>query len=513
MNDGANQTNATKALESHAKLLELIDELRQVEAPYEKQLPQRDEESWNKFFAWIDEELQTPSQDKNKPSGLSSKVGIKKLGGESNQKDDECSLVSKVAFKKGDELFRIHRRLMLSTETAAKDIDLHDFIKKDTIASSMQNVVLVLHLLNEYSKENRSKWQSYLSILPRKMLPVLTMTKDKLELLKSSAHIFEALKMIRAIARQYAYFYKRLELTNLPLRRDFSFQYYIWGVSIVCSRQNEIPPMDRTTRSSQVAGGLAPVHALIPILDMCNHDLNSNQAQFESSETHLLAHKDLEVNQEITLNYGSRSSGEFYIHNGFVPQEVPNDMLPLTVVLNDKDPLFGTKVKLLKTFNMLQFGRFRLMQNTYENRHKRDPHLTMFLIVHLLNEDELDYIEESKNPVGVADEIYEYVQYNKYAAVAAAASAEQKHQPLAKQETEMQDKEENQINDNDDQLTAMKKRLEQAVQEYLSKRALIGVALLDHVLEKQKCHIDIHTSRLLKHEQSIFRSYIIKPDT
>lgn len=519
MNDTASQLSARQAAESHSRLFELLDELKQVESSINPKLPCRNENNWCKFFKWIDTETNRKLSDQidvAKQDRLSNKNNMLPVGGDNDNQhhhqnnydlnnddnNEECSLIAKVPLKKGQKVFSISRQIMLTTETATKDLDLYDFIKKDSIASGMQNVVLVLHLLNEYSKQERSYWWPYLSILPSKLLPILTLNKNQqqLQYLLASSHIFEALKMLRAIARQYSYFYKRLQSTKLPLRNNFTFVYYAWGVSIVCSRQNEIPSSNRQASLSPI------VNALIPILDMCNHDRLSNQATFEDNHSCLLASKDLSINEEISINYGCRSSGEFYIHNGFVPDGVPCDWVPLAIVLNGQDCLYEAKANLLKTLNMPAFGRFKLAQNSQENRHKRDPHLTMFLIVYLLSAQELDYIMSDPNPIGIADELYEYVQYS------SSNGRESPTSLINANGTKMGAGEEQ---DRDETIATMKKRVANCIKEYLSRRAAACVALIDRCLDDYRSSsaksIENGSSlaMLLVQERSVYASYIM----
>lgn len=479
LNDESKQQSPRQALEAHSKLFELIEELREVEANLNPKLPHRDQKSIENFFNWIESNSTNKTTDK-----ISERVDVIKLiGNDAQNSQEEYGLVCKVDIKKGENIFSINRRLMLSTETVAKDDDLADFIKADPIASGMQNVILALHLLNEYSKGERSFWQAYLAILPQKTLPVLSMNKEKVNCLLGSSHIFDVLKMIRAITRQYAYFFKRLQSTQLPLVKDFTYDFYCWGVSMVCSRQNEIPHSNRKTSTTPV------VQALIPLLDMCNHDPTSNQAVFEGNDSKLSASQDLYKNDQITINYGVRSSGDFFIHNGFVPNEIRHDIVPLVISLHKEDHLFTMKTKLLKTLQMPNFGRFKLTH--LDDRHKRDPHLTMFLIVYLMNSDELNYIESCDNPVGVADEIYEYVQYN------GTTSCRQ-------QASNGHNKDELNLN----KLSAMKERLTSSVREYLSKRASISIALIDRSLKENQLPESEPLSLMMVREKTIYSSHL-----
>jgi len=225
---------------------------------------------------------------------------------------------------------------------------------------------------------------------------------------------------------------------------------------------------------------------------MCNHDASSNQAIFLDDLSCLVAAKDLSVNDEIAINYGSqsRSSGEFYIHNGFVPSNHRHDVVPITIGLSKKNPLFEKKAKLLKILNMPTLGRFKLVENNFENRHKRDPHLTMFLIVYSMSEPELDYTLDSPHPVGVADEIYEFIHYKQQESSNSCGSSSDP-------------KEANKLDE-------IKLRLAKKVEEYLCLRASVTVSLIDRALEettKDKENQDLHAIRLLQCERNIFESY------
>lgn len=462
--------------------------MRKVESGLKHRSTSRDEESWSKFFDWTNTEL---SQQLGTKVNLDEVLSILNSGISSNNiKPSECqtasqdySLYAKKPFKKGDIVFDIHRCLMMTSETALRDANLGEFIRKDSIASAMPNVILVLHFLNEFSKGETSFWYPYLNIMPNNILPTFQLGKEGFKNLLSSAHIFDALKMIRAIARQYSYFFKRLESTKLPLAKDFTFDYYCWGVSIVCSRQNEIPPSDRQLCPLPV------VNALIPILDMCNHNPDSNQAIFEDNNSILYASKDISAGSEITINYGTRTSGEYYIHNGFVPDVVKFDVMPFNVDLNKQDRLFELKAKLLKLLNMPSSGRFKLVDNLTESRHRRDPHLTMFLIAYFLSEEELDIILKSDNPVGISDYIYEHVQYNN--------------------NSSNKDQSSNLNSDysSKPEIEAMAERLSKKVQDYMCKRASVSIAIIDRTIQDGVA--DSNLLKLLQHERNMYQSYLI----
>lgn len=488
LNDINHNQNARQTLDNHARLLDLIDNLRQLESGLASKLPQRNEKGWKNFFVWTNEKLSNQlGYNVKLDDSLSVEYSTGQIKAITKSEQQECSLITKKAIKKGDIIFDIHRNLMLTNETALKDKDLGEFIRNDSIASTMQNVALVLHLLNELSKGDSSYWSPYLNILPDKLLPILEMKKDQFKNFLGSAHLFEALKMIRAIARQYSYFYKRFEVNNhLPIAKDFTFKYYCWGVSIVCSRQNNIPS-DRQLLASPV------INALIPILDMCNHSYDSNQAIFEDNHIILYSPKNLNSNEEIFINYGTRTSGDFFIHNGFVPETIKFDAVPFSIELNKQDPEYASISKLLKILNMPTSGSFKLVENNYESRHRRDPHLIMFLIVYLLNKDELDMILKSDDPVGLADHIYEFVQYKQYPVDSKGTQTTENGvgSSLAKAE-----------------ITIIAERLTKVINDYMNRRASIGIALIDRALDQQDLGVNLR--RLLTHERRIYESFLLK---
>lgn len=155
---------------------------------------------------------------------------------------------------------------------------------------------------------------------------------------------------------------------------------------------------------------------------------------------------------------------------------------------------------------MPTFGKFRLTRNDHINRHKRDPHLTMFLIVYFLNEKEAYLMMDSDNPVGVADEVYEFVQYRQSETnrTTNGCGLEVEYLESGNRDTTDADSEEKETRE---AIEAMKFRLAKCTREYLSRRATINMALIDRVLSEES-PLDIYARKLLEHERSIYESYL-----
>ena len=72
--------------------------------------------------------------------------------------------------------------------------------------------------------------------------------------------------------------------------------------------------------------------ALVPLLDMCNHQRNpGTELRCRGSKWQLLATKPFKTNEEIRINYGPKGNGELLRRHGFVIPGNPFDTCPLWV--------------------------------------------------------------------------------------------------------------------------------------------------------------------------------------
>lgn len=122
----------------------------------------------------------------------------------------------------------VPRSLMLTVEVASRT-DFNHLLEKDQILNNMPNVALAMYLL--YIKfKNDIFWQAYVDILPKRYSTVLYFSPEDLEELKGSPTLEIALKQIKSIARQYAYFYKLFHTSEdricKLLRKRFTYAEY-----------------------------------------------------------------------------------------------------------------------------------------------------------------------------------------------------------------------------------------------------------------------------------------------
>lgn len=101
-------------------------------------------------------------------------------------------------------------------------------------------------------------------------------------------------------------------MVSLPIfKSEFTYDDFIWAVSCVMSRQNEIP--SKPTLPS-------PTLALIPLWDLCNHCSGHISTYFnvESSTCDCYAQQDFKANEEFQIFYGGRTNLELLLQQGFV---------------------------------------------------------------------------------------------------------------------------------------------------------------------------------------------------
>ncbi|CAK1543156.1 unnamed protein product [Leptosia nina] len=125
-------------------------------------------------------------------------------------------------------LLTIPQKVMM-TEKDAQKSELSEFIKQDPLMQNMPNVTLALFLLLEKSKSD-SFWKPYIDTLPQKYSTILYFDVEEFAELKPSPTFESSLKLYTNIARQYAYFWHKINKTDIPalksLQDIFTFENY-----------------------------------------------------------------------------------------------------------------------------------------------------------------------------------------------------------------------------------------------------------------------------------------------
>lgn len=93
-----------------------------------------------------------------------------------------------------------------------------------------------------------------------------------------------------------------------------------------------------------------PILSLIPLWDLCNHEESELLCTDYNEENETLicyAGHDYEKDSEFTIFYGRRSSVDFLVHNGFVPQSYRHDFYNLELGIGMNDLNYNRKKAIL----------------------------------------------------------------------------------------------------------------------------------------------------------------------
>ncbi|KHN81953.1 Histone-lysine N-methyltransferase setd3 [Toxocara canis] len=243
--------------------------------------------------------------------------------------------------RRGTEILRVPRKAMLSWDHAHKSAMLKKCFDKDMIVRSMDNVALALMVCCQKLLPD-SSWIPYFDALPQTFATPLYFSALEMRKLSPSPAYEESLLMYRNVARQFVYFLAEIQRSeewrsakklkesmgaeplflNAPfVVSNFTFDLYKWAVACVTTRINLIPSRDVTGDNGQPVA----VPCLIPVLDMANHDFCSQEGPLsvhfsvDGDYACIKAAKDYAVGDEVTIFYGKRTSRQFLLHNGFVP--------------------------------------------------------------------------------------------------------------------------------------------------------------------------------------------------
>ncbi|NXK84985.1 SETD3 methyltransferase, partial [Amazona guildingii] len=277
---------------------------------------------------------------------------------------------------KAEELFLWVPRKLLMTVESAKNSVLGSLYSQDRILQAMGNITLAFHLLCERANPN-SFWLPYIQTLPSEYDTPLYFGEDEVQYLQSTQAIHDVFNQYKNTARQYAYFYRVIQTSKLPLKDYFTYDDYRWAVSSVMTRQNQIPTED----------GSRVTLALIPLWDMCNHTngLITTGYNLEDDRCECVALQDFKAGEQIYIFYGTRSNAEFVIHSGFFFDNNSHDRVKIKLGVSKSDRLYAMKAEVLARAGIPTSSVFAL--------HSTEPpisaQLLAFLRVFCMSEEEL----------------------------------------------------------------------------------------------------------------------------
>nr|QDF21447.1 histone-lysine N-methyltransferase setd3 isoform X1 [Brachionus koreanus] len=316
-----------------------------------------------------------------------------------SQCENDFSVSAVKSYAKGDLVFSIPENLILTINSLGEN-RLKQLAKEDKMLSSMPNVALALTMLyikqNNDSNEEFSKWSSYMNILPSEFNTPLYFSLDEIKSLKNSQSFADIIFHIRNISRIYAYTINLLESKEefSKFYNNFSFENFRWAVSVVSTRQNQIH--DENNKS---------LLAMIPLLDMCNHEEGQFCTDYDDKTRSALcyAQKDFKTGDQITIFYGSRTNLEMLIHNGFVCEKNKHDCVKLKLSVSNEDVLFEKRSDVLKKYKLNATEVFEWNENCHSYE-KLLPRLFVYIKI-FISKTEAD-LEAIQNDEAISEEEY-----------------------------------------------------------------------------------------------------------
>ncbi|XP_037359821.1 actin-histidine N-methyltransferase isoform X2 [Talpa occidentalis] len=185
---------------------------------------------------------------------------------------------------KAEELFLWVPRKLLMTVESAKNSVLGPLYSQDRILQAMGNITLAFHLLCERADPN-SFWQPYIQTLPSEYDTPLYFEEDEVRYLQSTQAIHDVFSQYKNTARQYAYFYKVIQITT--------------GYNL------------------------------------------------EDDRCECVALRDFRAGEQIYIFYGTRSNAEFVIHSGFFFDNNSHDRVKIKLGVSKSDRLYAMKAEVL----------------------------------------------------------------------------------------------------------------------------------------------------------------------
>lgn len=224
-------------------------------------------------------------------------------------------LASKGAAKSGEVLVSVPESLILSEQTiddmSMSDMKMSKWLSLQPVTDRhrLHRALVYLALMDP-----PAKWLVYFKLLPTNgdiNLP-FSWTDDNLDQLKGTS-IFEPTSSKKSIVEVQYYEFCQLAKPMLD-GKEIPFSLWVLAYQWISSR-SLTNPKDKQS-------------ILVPIIDLCNHGSEPNvRYDLDGSSIVLVSTRDLAPDQELVLDYGSRSSGEFLFNYGFIPEKTHTDEL------------------------------------------------------------------------------------------------------------------------------------------------------------------------------------------
>ena len=251
---------------------------------------------------------------------------------------DERGLVTKTVIAKNQVILHIPISVVLHSQLAQASVIGKSISGKIKPPISDQSY-LAAYMLSQHSALD-SPWRCYLNTLPPtfKHIPSF-FDEEQLNQLQGSPALERSLERRANLLHDYEVLCEATSQFD-----DYTLEEFMWARTAINSR------------SFSFRQGVHKLVAMVPLLDMCNHDHSPNAGwQGDESGFTLRALKSVNASQELFISYGNKSNNRFYNGYGFVPEGSHGDTARINIHLDTASPHYDLHKKLLNGQSQFEF--------------------------------------------------------------------------------------------------------------------------------------------------------------
>lgn len=251
---------------------------------------------------------------------------------------DKRGLETKTFIAKNQVILHIPISAVLHSQLAQASVIGENISGKIKAPISDQSY-LAAYILSERSTLD-SPWRCYLNTLPFKFKHIPTFfDEEQLNQLQGSPVLERSLERWANLRHDYEVLREATSQFD-----DYTLEEFMWARTAISSR------------SFSFRQGIHKLVAMVPLLDMCNHDHSPNAGwQGDESGFTLRALKSIHASQELFISYGDKSNNRFYNGYGFVPKDGYGDTARINIHLDTASPHYGLHKKLLNGQSQFEF--------------------------------------------------------------------------------------------------------------------------------------------------------------
>jgi len=256
---------------------------------------------------------------------------------------------------------------------------------KENLCKQLPSLVLAIYLLIE-KHNSESSWNAYIKILPTEFDNHFYYSLEDLSQLNGTLIINDIIKSYLMMARQYAYLYDIVKRDHLMLITTFTYEEFLWAMSVVQSRQNLLKLGDKPGEYDI---------GLIPVWDLFNHANGEISTSFDGNNLEFIAMQDFNIGEQVYMHYGQRNNSQLFLNYGFVYPENQYKYILLSPTLNHLDILVTKKIELLKLRKFIDQSKFTIYMPITEI----SDDLAYYLKIYYLQENDINnFSPESWKP-------------------------------------------------------------------------------------------------------------------